>query len=110
MGSLSRRPPAEGRWGDLLSCQIWKIRYGKQLIWTVCDCFFSTRSARFEGTETHIWKKREESYIIYVLPASQQRLSEGVSITSDITDETRGTRTSPFSPGGYDQAQGAPGR
>ena len=84
-------------------------------IWKATDLdrvclFFSTRSARFEGTETHIWKKREESYIIYVLPASQQRLSEGVSITSDITDETRGTRTSPFSPGGYDQAQGAPGR
>lgn len=25
-------------------------------------------------------------------------------------DETRGTRASPFSRGGYDQAQGAPGR
>ena len=52
----------------------------------------------------------------FELPKKKRRAFEvhprnsSVSITGDITDETRGTRASPFSRGGYDQAQGAPGR
>ena len=52
----------------------------------------------------------------FELPKKKRRAFEvhprnsSASITGDITDETRGTRASPFSRGGYDQAHGAPGR
>ena len=82
----------------------------KEARWRLC--VLPPRSCALRREQKPIFGKNGKNLIIYNICVASIATAayEGVSITSDITDETRGTRTSPFSPGGYDQAQGAPGR